>query len=153
MEYRERERSPTLHTLQREKSATRSFLPAREREPRSTRARPRSNLASHVTVADNCIPFAQGVAALVTRRFPPFLYHGLAPRDYIMHIKGCLIHAHTKCIIMCISLRARAEVYKVAMPLLGPPEKLQLLKWNMYFDAGCTCLKESLTVIHPEQIR
>ena len=54
---------------------------------------------------------------------------------------------------MCMSLRARAEAYEVAMPLLGPPEKLQLLKSNMYFDADCTCLKESSTVIHPEQIR
>ena len=70
----QRERSPTLYTLQREKSATRSFLPAHEREPRSTHARPRPTPASHVTVADNCIPFAQGVAALVTRRFPPSLY-------------------------------------------------------------------------------
>ncbi len=54
---------------------------------------------------------------------------------------------------MCMSLRARAEAYEVAMSLLEPPEKLQLLKWNMYFDTGCTCLKESSTVIHPEQIR
>ena len=75
------------------------------------------------------------------------------PLVTIMHIKDCFIHAHTKCIIMCMSLRARAEAYEVAMPLLGPPEKLQLLKWNMYFDADCTCLKESSTVIHPEQIR
>ena len=81
MEYTERERSPTLYTLQREKSATSSFLPAREREPRSARARPRPTLASHVTVADNCIPFAQGVAALVTRRFPPFVY--VWPRETI----------------------------------------------------------------------
>ena len=28
---------------------------------------------------------------------------------------------------MRMSLRARAEAYEVAMPLLGPPEKLQLL--------------------------
>ena len=68
------ERSPTLYTLQRENSATRSFLPVRKREPRFAPARPRPTLASHVTVADNCIPFAQGVAALVTKRFPPFLY-------------------------------------------------------------------------------
>ena len=54
---------------------------------------------------------------------------------------------------MRMSLRARAEAYEVAMPLLGPPEKLQLLKWNMYFDAGCTCVKESSTVAHSEQIR
>ena len=49
-------------------------MPAREREPRSACARSRPTLASHVTIADNCIPFPPGVAALVTRRFPPFLY-------------------------------------------------------------------------------
>ena len=54
---------------------------------------------------------------------------------------------------MRMSLRARAEAYEVAMPLLGPSEKLPLLKWNMYFDAGCTCVKESSTVAHPAQIR
>ena len=48
---------------------------------------------------------------------------------------------------------ARVEVYEMAMPLLGPPEKLQLLKRNMYFDAGFTYVKESITVTHPEQIR
>ena len=54
---------------------------------------------------------------------------------------------------MRMSLRARAEAYEVAMSLLGPSEKLPLSKWNMYFDAGCTCVKESSTVAHPEQIR
>ena len=79
----QRERSPTLYTLQHEKSTTRSFLPAREREPHSACARPRPTLASHVTVADNYIPFAQGVAALVTRRFPPFLY--VWPRETTLY--------------------------------------------------------------------
>ena len=51
---------------------------------------------------------------------------------------------------MRMSLRARAEAYEVAMPLLGPPEKLQLLKWNVYFD---NYVKESSTVAHLEQIR
>ena len=54
---------------------------------------------------------------------------------------------------MRMSLRARAEACEAAMPLLRPPEKRQLLKWNMYFDSGCTCVKETPTVAHPEQIR
>ena len=54
---------------------------------------------------------------------------------------------------MRMSLRSRAEAYEVAMPLLGPPEEIQLLKWSTYFDACCTCVKESSTVAHPEQIR
>ena len=54
---------------------------------------------------------------------------------------------------MRMSLRARAEAYEVAMPLVRPPEKLQLLKWNMYFESGCICVKETPTVAHPEQIR
>ena len=67
MEYTEREIADAIHAATRKIGySTRSFLPAR--------ARPRPTLASRVTVADNCIPFAQGVAALVTRRFPPFLY-------------------------------------------------------------------------------
>ena len=49
---------------------------------------------------------------------------------------------------MRMLLRARAEAYEVAMPLLRPPEKLQLLNWNMYFDSGCTCVKETSTVAH-----
>ena len=44
---------------------------------------------------------------------------------------------------MRMSLRAGAAAYEVAMPLLGPPEKLQFLKWNMYFDADCTCVTVS----------
>ena len=104
----QRERSPTLYTLQCEKWATRSFLPAREHEPLSARACPRPTLASHVTVADNCIPFAQGVVALVTRRFPPFLY--VWPREitlniicillkFLPHLRGislysCIAHTH-----------------------------------------------------------
>ena len=63
------------------------------------RARPRPTLASHVTVADNCIPFAQGVAALVTRRFPPFLDPlRLAPRDYLW-LCMLLILLHKLCIL------------------------------------------------------
>ena len=38
------------------------------------------------------------------------------PRPHQMHMR--------------MSLRARAEAYEVAMPLLGPPEKFQLLKIN-----------------------
>ena len=61
------------------------------------------------------------------------------PRPHQMHMR--------------ILLRARAEAHEMAMPLLGTPEKLQLLNWNMYFDAGYTCVKESSTVAHPQQIR
>ena len=104
MEYTDRERSPTLYTLQREKSATRSFLPAR--------ARPRPTLASHVTVADNCIPFAQGVAALVTRRFPPFLY--VWPRETTSHWECSSSIVPNEVTDDVTSLLSQQKMFKVA---------------------------------------